>query len=107
MLRPRKSTPMSEGKKTRKSMPMPEGKKRSVRESRVLPEINAARASDTKKRAAAKKKSLADNSSGQRRVAVAKKADPGSRGRKTTVATPRTQARARMVGKVAAKKKRY
>lgn len=34
---------------------------------------------------AAKKKSLADNSSGQRRVAVARKADPGSRGRKTTV----------------------
>jgi hypothetical protein len=36
-------------------------------------------------KAAAKKKSLADNSSGQRRVAVARKADPGSRGRKTTV----------------------
>lgn len=68
-----------------KSMRMSEGKKRSVRESRVRPEINAARASDTKKRAAAKRKSLADNSSGQRRVAVAKKADPGSRGRKTTV----------------------
>ena len=88
-------------------MPMSEGKKRSVRESRVRPEINAARASDTKKRAAAKKKSLSDNSSGQRRVAVAKKADPGSRGRSTTVATPRTRAKARMVGKLAAKKKRY
>ena len=86
---------------------MSEGKLRSVRESRVRPEINAARASDTKKRAAAKKKSLADNSSGQRRVAVAKKADPGSRGRSTTVATPRTREKARMVGKVAAKKKRY
>ena len=94
-------------KRQAKSVRMPEGKLRSVRESRVRPEINAARASDTKKRAAAKKKSLADNSSGQRRVAVAKKADPGSRGRSTTVATPRTRAKARMVGKVAAKKKRY
>jgi hypothetical protein len=89
---PKRDAPRLKAKRPTMSMPMSEGKKRSVRESKVRPEINAARASDTKKRAAAKKKSLADNSSGQRRVAVAKKADPGSRGRSTTVATPQSRA---------------
>ena len=46
---------------------------------------NPRRQSAAQRCKAAAKKAVAYNSSGQRRVAVARKADPGSRGRKTTV----------------------